>query len=119
MCEESCSTSDFLYEAIEVSVASAGCYSLMSSSNDSDMYGYLYDGQFDPFNTTKHLIAKDDSGNDRNGRFNLALQLRPGIKYILIATAAQPKKEVAFSVYVSGPANITFLKPMSECVTRM
>ena len=84
------------------------------SNSTIGMQGYLYTGQFDPLNPTSYLIAKDDDGNNRSDQFSLALRLRSGTKYILITTAAQHDQEAMFTLHVSGPANITFLKRLGE-----
>ena len=64
------------YDAIRLTVATSGNYTIRSSSvTGTNLYGYLYINNFDPFNPSSNLIASDDNnGGNQQFIFTVALQ---------------------------------------------
>ena len=69
-------TPDHFYDTIRLTVATSGNYTIRSSSvTGTNLYGYLYINNFDPFNPSSNLIASDDNnGGNQQFIFTVALQ---------------------------------------------
>ena len=108
-----CGRTDYHYETIEVNVQENGAYSF-DSNGTIVMYGYIYESVFDPFNPTENVLSQ--SGYDCDGyHFHFATYLRVNIIYILVVTTFHPDVRGSFSVFVSGPNNIS-LNRISESI---
>ena len=92
------------YEALKIGVTTGGHYSIRSNSS-VDMYGYIYNGTFDPFEPSRNLIAHNGEGCG-NGQFGLRLPLSSSTAYILVATTAKAMRTGSFTIIVSGPASV-------------
>jgi hypothetical protein len=98
----------YYYEAIKVTVATAGHYSLMSKSN-FDIYGYIYSNTFDPSDPSVNLLSyDDDSGTDQE--FKLVIFLQPGSTYVLVVTTFSPHVTGRLSIIATGPASVSLIR---------
>jgi hypothetical protein len=93
----------FYYQAIQVTVSTAGTYTLTSSST-MDTRGYLYRTSFDPSNSTVNLIADNDDGGGQL-QFRMQIHLEPGQTYILVVTTHRDNVTGSFSVSAIGPGS--------------
>ncbi len=112
-----CRTAGYYYETIRMNVIENGNYSLVSISNIYT-YGYIYNGNFNPFNPLKNLVAQNDEGC-RNGQFKIIVHLQANTSYILVVTTFDPNIIGPFSILVSGPNNVSlnhFRKYLYCCV---
>ena len=96
----------YYYAAIEVRVATAGYYSITSTSN-VDTYGSIYSDSFDPTYPDRNLLAQNDDGGD-NRQFKLPVFLQPWNRYVLVATTYSPNVTETFGIRASGPGPVTF-----------
>jgi hypothetical protein len=106
-----CDGSNYYYAAIQMNVIESGCYSVESNST-IDIYGYIYKNNFDPFNPTKNLLSQND-GNLNNTQFKFMISLQVNTTYVLVVATYQPSVTGTFSVFVSGPNNVS-LNRISE-----
>jgi hypothetical protein len=90
----------YYYEAIQVTVSTAGYYRFRSVST-IDSYGYLYTGSFFASTPSTNLYLQDDDSAG-NGQFQFTANLQPNVVYILIATTYAPSVTSAITVVVSG-----------------
>lgn len=94
------------FEAIEISVCNSGSYSFRSHSS-LDMYGYLYEGHFNPSNPSDSLLISNDD-SDGSVQFLLRYSLRAGVVYFIVVTTYRSRTTGIFSVSGEGPGRITF-----------
>jgi len=107
----SCELEKYYYEAIQVKVFTAGTYTFGSISS-IDTYGYLYESDFNPFNPTVNLQAQNDNGCG-NLQLQIITELQMNRTCILIVSTSSPNATGLFSIFVSGPNNVT-LNRISE-----
>lgn len=101
-----CDRLKYYYEAVQVNVLGADCYSL-SSNSTIDIYGYIYNGTFDPFNPSQNLFLQNN--NNMNGtQFKLITSLLINTTYVLVVTTLHVNVTARFSVLVSGSNNVGF-----------
>jgi hypothetical protein len=106
-----CQTPNYHYESIQVNVAITGLYSIWSRST-VDTYGYIYKDNFDSLKPVENLLSQH-SGICNVGQFKLIIDLQADTTYILVVTTYRPNMTGNFSIFVSGPDNVT-LSPISE-----
>jgi hypothetical protein len=107
-CHDDCYSSNPYYEAILVTVDTAGSYHFKSKS-DFDVCGSIYTDYFDPSSTSINLLAHDDdSGGDM--QFDLTVILQSQSTYVLVVTT--------YSAYVMGSFQIIPFGPGSVRLTR-
>jgi hypothetical protein len=110
----STANSVYYFQAIQVTVPTAGIYALRSISN-IDTRGYLYRTDFDPSNATANLITdNDDSGGQL--QFLIQANLEPGSIYILVVTTHREYVTGNYSVTAVGPAlaSLTSITPSTS-----
>jgi hypothetical protein len=107
-------TSDHYYEAIQIIVNRAGIYDITSISG-MDTLGFLYDGPFNPSNSSLNLLEKDDD-NGGNSQFKLTAYLEAGVRYTLVVSTYRSRITGSFSVVTTGPGNVQYI-PMDPTVT--
>jgi len=99
-----CGTGNYHYETIEISVLQSGSYTFDSNSTVL-LYGYIYKNSFNPSYPNENLITESNFTNDN--RFNLGDYLEINTLYILVVTTFDPKVRGPFTLFVTGPNNIT------------
>jgi len=96
------SSSNYYFQAIEVTVYTSGTYTFVSVSN-IDTYGCFYRNRVDPSYPNQNLIASDDdSAGDR--QFSISVSLQVGTTYVLVVTTFSTYTTGSFLVRVTGPA---------------
>ena len=81
------------------------------------MYGYIYNGTFDPFEPSRHLMRENDD-ECGNRQFGFRLFLPSKAAYSLVATTFRIKDTGAFTITVSGPSSVT-LERGGKCTVRL
>ena len=94
------------YETLEIHVVTNGLYVLWSKSNIST-YGYIYQNDFNSLKPFENLLLKHD-GYCNDGQFKFFVDLEINTRYVLVVTTHRPNTRGNFSVFISGPDNITF-----------
>ncbi|CAF1064361.1 unnamed protein product [Adineta steineri] len=105
------------YETLQIHVNTTGSYILWSKSN-TDAYGYIYKNDFNPLKPSENLLLSHD-GECNDGQFKLIIDLENTTRYILVVTTRNPKITGSFSVFISGPNNVSlspFSPKQSSCV---
>jgi hypothetical protein len=95
------STQKFYYEAIQLTTSMSGNFTFTSGSN-LDIYGYFYNGSFDPSDPSRNLAASDDD-SAIGVQFSLKLSLRSDYIYTLVVTTYSANVVTRFSITVFGP----------------
>jgi hypothetical protein len=106
-----CNIPNYHYESIQVNVVTTGLYTIWSNSS-VDTYGYIYKENFDSLKPVENLLSQH-SGSCNQGQFKLIIALEAYTTYILVVTTYRPSITGNFSIFVSGPDNVT-LNPISE-----
>jgi hypothetical protein len=75
-------------------------------------YGYIYKNDFNPLQPSENLLLEHD-GSCNQEQFKLIIDLEVNTRYILVVTTYFPKAMGRFSVFVSGPDNVSLI-PFSE-----
>jgi hypothetical protein len=96
---------------MRMTVITTGLYSIWSDST-VDTYGYIYKDNFDSLKPFENLFSQH-SGSCNVGQFKLIIDLQADTTYILVVTTYRPNMTGNFSIFVSGPDNVT-LSPISE-----
>ena len=102
------------FQAIQITVPTAGAYTLRSISS-LDTRGYFYRDSFDPSNSTANLITDDDDSGGQL-QFLIRVDLQPGNTYILVVTTHRANVTGNFTVNVAGPAlaSLTSITPSTS-----
>jgi hypothetical protein len=95
-------SSTYYYQAIQVTVYTAGAYTFASSTS-MDPFGYFYHDRMDPSYPSRNLITSDDDSGGHN-QFRINVTLSYGRTYVLVFTTYSTSITGSFSVIVSGPA---------------
>jgi hypothetical protein len=69
-------------------------------------YGYIYKNDFNPLKPSENLLLQHD-GTCNQKQFKLIIDLEMNTQYILFVTTYRPKAMGRFSVFVSGPDNVS------------
>ncbi len=93
------------YHTLQINVSTTGLYVLWSKSN-INTYGYIYKDDFNPLKPSENLLLQHN-GDCNNGQFKLIIDLKINIQYILVVTTHQPNEIGDFSIFISGPNNVT------------
>jgi hypothetical protein len=94
------------YQAIEIVVTTSGYYTLSSVEN-IDGYGFLYQPYFDPFNPSYNLVAQDDQSGGNN-QFRINAYLQAGVPYTLVFTTFGAGVTGPYSIVAYGPDELEF-----------
>lgn len=86
----------YFYEAIEVTISVSDMVQFISNST-ADMYGYLYNGTFDPFYPPMDLAIEDDNSAPNN-QFSFNVTLDSSRAYILVVTTANMNETGSFVI---------------------
>ena len=78
---------------------------IFDSNNTIGLYGYIYEKDFNPFDLRQHSIT--ESILECDNIFRLAASLHINVTYILVVTTLEPNKQGPFTVFISGPDNVT------------
>jgi len=107
-----CRHPDHYYEALEINVNTSGFY-MFSTEGYLNTYGYLYEHQFDPYDSIDNSFARSDDSCD-SGQLKLIAYLKLNITYTLIVTTqyTDVDEQGPFSLFVEGPDQIK-IKQMS------
>ena len=102
--EDPCLDSFYYYEALKITVYTAGNYTIRSSGR-LDTVGYLYINTFDPtFPDLNMLQFNDDDGG--SSQFLLSMWLETMNTYIVVVTTFPLMLTGAFSITVRGAAAV-------------
>ena len=93
------------YETLEINVVTKGVYVLWSESN-INTYGYIYKNNFNSLKPLENLLLKHD-GYCNDGQFKLIIDLEINTRYVLVVTTHRPNTIGNFSIFISGPDNVT------------
>ena len=107
-----CVQSNFYYKTIEVNVVETGYYTFGSYSRIR-LLSYIYKDNFNPFNPLENLHSQPDNNCNRGLDFKLIADLQISSTYILVVTTYSPNVTGNFSIFVSGPNNVS-LNPIGE-----
>ncbi len=94
------------FETLEINVATEGEYVLWSESTISNTYGYIYKNDFNALKPSENLLLKHD-GYCNEGQFKLFINLEINTRYVLVVTTHRPNTFGNFSIFISGPKNVT------------
>jgi hypothetical protein len=97
-------SSSYYYQAVQVTVYTAGTYTFASTST-MDTYGYFYRDRVDPSYPSWNLITSDDDSGGQ-GQFRITVTLSYGQTYVLVVTTFSSSTTGSFSVIASGPASL-------------
>ena len=88
-------------------------YYIFSSESNLNTYGYLYEHQFNPYDSIDNSLARSDDSCD-SGQLKLIAYLKLNITYTLIVTTqyTDVDEQGPFSLFVEGPNEIK-IKQMS------
>ena len=96
-------------DEIQIQTYTDGPYSFRSSSdNSTGLYGCLYDGSFDPSNSSQHKLTCDDNSGG-NSQFLFTQNLNSDKTYILIVTTSLSNATCNYSIEVTGPSSIRMI----------
>jgi hypothetical protein len=93
------------YETVQINVNTKGLYVLWSESS-IEIYGYIYNNDFNPLKPSDDLLLRHN-GDCNDKQFKLIIDLEVHTRYILVVTTHHPKTFGNFSVFISGPDNVT------------
>ena len=83
-----------------------GSYELFSVSH-LDTSGYIYEHDFDPYETSTNLLT-EDSDRCTNNQLHTIITLQSNMTYVVIITTRDSKPDGRFSIVAIGPSDITF-----------
>lgn len=96
----------FYYQAIEITVSTAGYYTLLCNSA-MDTYGYLYNNSFNYLLPDLDILSSDDDSGG-NHQFMFTIPLQSLLKYILVVTTLGEEVIGTFSLIATGPGLLSF-----------
>jgi hypothetical protein len=94
------------YETLEIYVATKGEYVLWSESPISNTYGYIYKNDFNSLKPSENVLLQHD-GYCNDGQLKLIVDLEINTRYVLVVTTHRPNTIGNFSIFISGPNNVT------------
>jgi hypothetical protein len=100
-----CGKGDYHYETVEVHVYQNITYRFESDSR-MIIYGYIYKDDFDPLYPDDNLLTQSNL-SCKVYQFHLVAYLEMNRTYILVLTTLNPNVQGSFTVFVSGPRNIS------------
>ncbi|UJR12507.1 hypothetical protein I4U23_016682 [Adineta vaga] len=102
-----CNFEKFYYEAFEISVSETYYYTIYSSSNtNTNLYGCIYENNFNPLAPYENLLAQNDDISKTNRQFKLRIPLYVNTTYILIVTTSSPEDNGEFTFSFLGLKDI-------------
>ncbi|CAF1537569.1 unnamed protein product [Adineta ricciae] len=103
-----CNSEEFYYEAFEISVSEIYYYTIQSSSDaDIDLYGYIYENNFNPLAPAENLLAENNDISTTHRQFKLDIPLYVNTTYILIVTTSSSQVIGEFVLNFRGGKNIS------------
>ena len=98
-----CERLDYYYEAVKINVNTSDFY-LLSSYSNFNVYGYLYEHNFDPYDSSRNLLS--------NYNYRVTHYLQSNITYVLVITTMHGQKNAQgeFTIIVHGPNKIHMKK---------
>ncbi len=109
-----CSIMNYYYEAIQLNVTTTGTYFILIIG-PFWIHADIYRNNFNSLNPLENLLQQYGfmyAGDADRLRFQL--ELRSDIVYVLVVTTDMEFVTGPFSIYISGPKNIS-LRKMSKC----
>jgi hypothetical protein len=100
-----CGKGYYHYETIEVHVYQNSTYGFDSDST-MIIYGYIYKDAFDPLDPENNLLTQSN-WSSCGYHFQLAAYLQINKTYMLVVTTFDPNIQGSFTVFVTGPYNIS------------
>ena len=105
--DESCQSSDFSYESIQINVIQSGNYTL-SSVNNLNTHGSLYEQHFNPYSPSERLLSHNFFGCPQM-QFKIIAELLSNVTYILITEIPGNDWIGELSVLGTGTNNVIFI----------
>jgi hypothetical protein len=93
------------YETLQINVVKLGSYILWSESK-INTYGYIYKNNFDALKPRENLLL-EHNGTCNQEQFKLMIDLENDTQYVLVVTTYRPYTTGGFSVFISGPDNVS------------
>ena len=112
-----CGKGNYHYETIEINIKHNGSYTF-DTNTSLLLYGYLYKNNFDPSYPNENLLIQSNFSCGEY-RFHLGDYLEANRVYILVVTTFDPNVRGSFTLFVTGPHNLTLnriKKKHSSCV---
>jgi hypothetical protein len=106
--ERHCQSPHHYFGVLQLNISMNGSYSLVSNSI-MNMFGYLYDGIFDPAILTRNLLTFNNESTDNN-HFRLEAFLENGKTYDLVVTTSTPNVTGLFAIMATGPEAVTYTR---------
>lgn len=78
---------------------------IFDSNNNIELYGYIYENDFDLLYPSKNLIT--ESNIECDNQFGFGAYLQANVTYILLVTTFKRNTIGSFTVFISGSNNIT------------
>ena len=100
-----CGKGNYHYQIIEINVEQNGSYTF-DSNNTIELYGYIYNNDFDPSYPNKNLITQSSFSCGRY-YFQLGSYFEINKIYILVVTTFEPNIRGSFTLFIIGPNNMT------------
>jgi len=104
-----CHAGQYHYETIQINLQQNGLYTFDTNSTTIELFGYIYEYDFDPLYPNRNLIAQS-SLNCSEYRFIMGISLQADRTYILVITTLEPNIQGSFLISIIGPHNITLTK---------
>ena len=107
-----CERLDYYYEAVKINVNTSDFYLLFSYSN-FNISGYLYEHNFDPYDSSRNLLSSNAIGDySKLYNYRIIHYLQSNITYVLVITTMHGHKNVQseFTVIIHGSNKIHMKK---------
>ena len=107
-----CERLDYYYEAVKINVNITDFYLLLSYIN-FEAYSYLYEHNFDPYDSNRNLLSSDAiDDHSKVSRYRITRYLQSNITYVLVITTKHGHKNVQgeFAAIVYGSNEIHMKK---------
>ena len=102
-----CNSEKFYYEALEIFVSETYYYTILSDcNNNTNLYGYIYENNFNPLAPHENLLAENDDISKTSHQFKFRISLYVNTTYILVVTTYSPEDIGEFKINFIGWKNI-------------
>jgi hypothetical protein len=98
--QNNCGASDYYYEAVQMNVVKAGCYSFVGNSNVLLLIS-VYKNAFHPIDPLMNLMTQSDVSLNET-QLKLIAYLQVNTSYVLVVTTYSAYEIGAFAIRVSG-----------------
>lgn len=99
----------YYYEAIDVTVPSAGVYTFQSIT-ELDTYASVYQYNFNASNPSAGLLLQTDDQSSGNWNFRFGLNFPSGLSVIVVVSTYNANTQGPFTLTVTGPNSVTMVR---------